>query len=446
MKKLLALLICLAMLPAFPAMAGERAQISLFRLTVTDENGQETEIGSAIPALDGQCLFTNAIIDDAEAVKAYGPDGVAYQPQFVTERGSGIAMLVLDQAAGCKVPALSKNSAYRSRLVGVTRHGLTYDMPAISVVDTVYQGMPAVLVSAKEPLRPGAVLVDDQGDLIGMTVAEWGEGEARYVALTGDVMMDELLTSMLVEPEKVENPKIAGRTSWLLDAYLIYWDGMLAVDWSDSEIDGLNSRSVMTVYVECASNNYYVYYTADPSDGVMFVDVAPGYEYRVWVNHSYGMPDLARLAEYALEVKIPEAGNYGYHGFTNECYLAWAPAEDTPDVSEKLPALEPITAEALEDAGRKLYLQAMNTYAIDEELETSLTLVLQSPEGYVFHSLSGYIFMPDIQDEDVWNAEVTPLFKRYLTYSDTSSFAPGEYTLSYLISGEWAGSVTFTLE
>lgn len=445
MKKLLALLICLALLPVFPAMADGRAEISLFRLTVTDANGQEREIGSAIPALDGQFLFTGAIIEDAEAVTAYGPDGTAYALQFAAERGSGITMLALNQVAECTVPALSEADASRSRLVGVTRNGLTYDRPGVSVVDTVYQGLPAVLVSAKESLMPGAVLVDDRGDLVGMTVAEWGEGEARYVALTGDTLMGELLASMVEETEKVENPKLAGRTTWLLDAYLIYWDGALAVDWSDSEIEGLNSKSTMTVYVECVTNDYYVYYTADPADGVMLVDVAPGYEYRVWVNHNYGIPDLARSADYALSVEIPEAGNYDYHDFTSECYLAWAPADETPDVDERLPALEPITAETLENAS-KLYLQAIDTYKIDEELETTLTLVLESPEGYVFHSLSGYRFMPEIQDEDVWNAEVTPLFKRYLLYNDTPSFAPGEYTLSYLISGEWAGSFTFTIE
>ena len=54
--------------------------------------------------------------------------------------------------------------------------------------------------------------------------------------------------------------------------------------------------------------------------------------------------------------------------------------------------------------------------------------------------------MPEIQQEDIWNAEVTTLFRQYQTYNGSGSFAPGEYTLSYLIGGQWAGRIAFTLE
>lgn len=456
MRRLLALLLCLALLPIMPALAEARAQVSLFQLTSTDEDGRETPIGSAILALDWQLLLTSVIVDDPAALKAYAPDGSVYRVLEAVKGGGGLVLLVLDQAVNGNVVEFSALDARNARLVGVTMNGLLYDMPVLSLAKTVYQDQDAYLVSARERLRPGAVLLDSEGGLIGITVAEWGEGEARYVALTGEAMIEAFLANAQEEPRHVENPrvenpkgenpKVGGRTSWLLDAQLGYWDGMLVVDWSESEIAGLNSRSVITVYIECADNNYYVYDTSDPSELVMLLDVVPGHEYSVWVNHTYGTQDFSRTAENAITVKIPEAGAFTDYGFTDDCYLAWAPAEDTPDVSERLPALAPITAAALEDDGRKLYLQAVNTYEVDEELETSLILVLQTPEGYIFHSLNGYIFMPEIQEEDVWNADVTPLFKRYLLYNDTSSFAPGEYTLSYLIGGKWAGSFTFTIE
>lgn len=445
MRKLLALLICLMLVPLLPA-AAESASGALFRLTLVDGSGGETQLGSAVLALDAQLLFTGAVIDDPAQVRAYAPDGSVHALQYAIDGDSGITLLVLDEETRLPVPDLSMTEPARSRLVGLTRNGLTYDKPAASVSKAVYGGRDASLVSAKERLLPGAVLMDSAGNLVGITVADWGEGEARYVALTGYALIDALMAALIAEPEQTGDSRVDGRTSWLMDAALRYEDGALTVDWSGCEIEGLNDQSEITVYVECPVNHYYVYYTAPASDAMMAVDVVPGYEYNIWVNHAYGTQDEDRMAQYAQNVRIPEAGAFTDYGFTDVCYLAWAPADETPDASEKLPALEPVTAETLGDSDRRLFLQVTNTYAVEEELETSLVIVLQTPEGYVFHQLNGYIFMPEIQTEDVWNADVTQLFMRYLRYNDTLSFAPGEYALSYLIGGQWAGRFTFTLE
>ena len=446
MRKLLALLICLALLPVFPALAEESAPSALFRLTRVDESGGETDIGCAVLALDAQLLFTSAIIDDPARVRAYAPDGSAHALQYAITGSSGIMLLVLDDATELPVPDLSAAEAARSRLVGRTLNGLTYDRPAASVSKTVYEGNDASLVSAKERLMPGAVLLDGLGNLVGMTVAEWGEGEARYVALTGSALVGAMLDAMFAEPDQAEDHEVGGDTAWLPDATVSYQEGTLLIDWSGCEIEELDGQSEITVYVECTANPYYVYYTVNASEQMVAVDAVPGYEYNVWVGPASGAQDDVLLAQYALNIRIPETEAFTDDGFTDECYLAWAPSDETPDVSEKLPALEPVTAEALEDGDRRLFLQVTNTYAVEEELETTLIIVLQTPEGYVFHTLSGYIFLPEIQTEDVWNAEITALFERYLRYNGTSSFAPGEYTLSYLIGGRWAGGFTFALE
>ena len=445
MRRLLALLLCLLLFPALTAWAEEPGQVALFRVTETDENGQETTVGTAVLALDSQFLFTSAVVEDPGRISVYGPDGAAHRVQVIFSGDSGIAMLILEEAAEEPIPLLSAEGAASGRLVGLTAKGLLYDLPAASVSQTVYQGQEASLVSAREALLPGAALVDGAGRLIGITVAEWGEGEARYVALTGDAFIQAVLETLIGELAP-EDSQGLGNDAWLMDAALTYEEGVLTVDWRNCQLEGLNEESVVTAYVLCPVNSYYLYYTADPEQEEINLDVAPGYTYNVWVSVTDGEPNPGLSPEYALSVTIPDEGDFTDYGFTNECYLAWAPADETPEADAKLSALEPITAEALEDENVRLYLQVINTYAVEEELETSLTLVLQSPEGYVFHSMNGYIFMPEIQEEDVWNAEVTELFERYLMYNGSGSFAPGEYTLRYLIGGQWAGSVSFTLE
>ena len=436
MRKLLALLICLTLLPAMPARAEARAAIPLFRLTATDADGVETEVGSALLALDGQMLFTGAAVPGR--LTAYAPDGSAHAVGQIVSGGGGLTLLILEEDANLPVGGLSGADVSKSRLIGLTANGLFYDAPVTGAARSVYQGYEVWLVSAAEPLRPGSALVDAEGGLVGLTVAEWGEGEARYAVLAGDALIEALSAEVEAEPE-------LGDSVWL-EAELGYEAGLLSIDWSRCEVDGLDADSVFTVYVECGANPYYLYFDMEPVASATYTEAVPGYEYRVWVECHHGEPSGGLPGKYARSIAIPEAGDFTDDEFSNECWLAWAPAGETPDVDARLPALEPITAQTLTDASRTLYLQAVNTYAVEEEMETTLILVLETPEGYVFHSLSGYIFLPEAQAEDVWNADVSELFANCLMYSDSMGFSPGTYTLSYLIGGQWAGRISFTLE
>lgn len=436
MRKLLALLMCLVLLPLLPAMAEESAAVPLFRLVATDEGGQEVTLGSGLLFLSRDMLLTAAA---ADAVKAYGPDGAAYGIVEVTGFADGLNILVLDREAEGYYPStLSYLTGLDGYVVGVTRDGQPYLAPAVSGTRALYDGREAALVSATEPLLPGAMMIDAWGDVMGAAVASWGEGENRYVLLTGKELTASLMDARL--------PETPDGTAWLMDAELSYADGLLTVDWSGCELDGQDGDSVITVFVQGDTNPYYMYYIIPASEGQVRVDVAPGYSYNVWVSHTHGELD-ANLSWYnILPVDIPEAEQLVDYGFTDECWLAWSPVGEEPDMAERLPELQPITAETLSDSARALYLQVVNTYAVEEEIETSLTLMLETPEGYVFHTLNGYIFMPELQTEDVWSADVSGLFTSYLTYSERGVFAPGPYTLSYLIGGQWGGRVTFTLE
>ena len=434
MRKLLILLICLALLPMLPAAAEESARTPLFRLTATDENGQETNVGSALLALEGHMLFTGAPMDGQTGLTAYAPDGSAHAVREAVAGGGGLTLLILEEGADVPFGGFSQERIGAGRLVGLTANGRWYDAPVTGATKAVYRGYDVWVVTAGEALRPGSVVVDAEGGLIGLTVAEWGEGEARYVVLAEDA----LLEAMAAEIQE-------GGTEWL-DAELRYEDGLLVIDWSGCELDGPDENSGITVYVECAANAYYVYYEVEPTVYATYTEAVPGYDYLVWVERHYGEPSGNLSLKHALNIAIPEADDFTDDDFTSECWLAWAPAGEVPDPTAKLPALEEITAETLMDPSRTLYLQVVNTYAVDEEMETTLILALETPEGYVFHTLNGYIFLPEAQEEDVWNADVSELFTRCLMYGDAMTFTPGAYTLSYLIGGHWAGRVTLTIE
>lgn len=438
MKRLLMLLLCLMLLP-LPAMAAEAAQPSVFLLTSVNEAGEETVLGSGLLMLEGDVLLTSAPIpEELESVRAYAPNGEVYEVLFSIPGEHGVQMLVLYGESTLPFAGVVRAEGMGGMLVGVTEKGLRYSAPAENVTRTTFEGHDAWLVSAKEPLLPGAVLIDDNGDVFGVTVADWGEGEARYVAVTGDAFVSFLMGS---------SGTTDGDSEWLTDVRFSYDAGMLTVDWSGCEIDGLSEDSAFTMYFEDVKNTYISYVTGNSEKTSMSIIVVPGREYRFWVRHSHGEADgSARPEDKAMGFTVPELGTLTEYGFTEESYLAWSRVDETPDATAELPKLEFISADSLRNPDIRLYLQVINSYVVDEEIERDMVYVLHTPEDYMFFLGAGYIFGPEYMERDVWNADITEMFDDYLTYNGTGVFAPGEYTVSYVIGGQWAGGFSFTLK
>lgn len=437
MKKLLMLLLCLMLLPR-PALASEAVQPSVFLLTTVDEAGQETMLGSGLLMLEGDVLLTSAPIPEAlESVRAYAPDGKVYEVLFSIPGEQGMQMLILYGESTLSFAGVVRADGANGMLVGMTQKGLRYSALAESVTRATFAGYDAWLVSAKEPLLPGAALIDGNGNVFGITVADWGEGEARYVAVTGDVFANLLMGS-------TENP--GDDSEWLTDVQFSCDAGLLTVDWSECEIGGLSEDSTFTLYFEDVKNPYFSYIFGDSEKTSMNVILVPGRDYRFWLRHTHGEAEVtARPEDKAMPFTVPELGTLTEYDFTEESYLGWSRADETPAADAELPKLEPVTADALRDPDIRLYLQVINSYTVTEEIERDMVYVLRTPEDYTFFLVAGYIFGPEYMDRDVWNADVTSLFADYLSYNGTGSFAPGEYTVSYVIGGQWAGGFSFTL-
>ena len=439
MKKLLMLLLCLMLLP-LPALASEAVQPTVFLLTAVDEAGQEVPLGSGLLMLEGDVLLTSAPVPETlESVRAYAPDGKVYEVLFSIPGDQSLMLLVLYGESTLPFAGVAATEDISGTLVGMTRKGLRYNDPAESVTRATFAGHDAWLVSAREPLMPGAALVDGNGDVFGITVADWGEGEGRYVAVTGNAFATLLMGG--------GNETSAGDSEWLTDARFSYDAGLLTVDWSECEISGLSEESTFTLYFEDVQNPYFSYITGDSEKTAMNILLAPGRDYRFWVRHSHGeASDAARPEDKAMTYTVPELGTLTDYGFTDESYLGWSRADETPAADAELPKLDPISADSLRDPDVRLYLQVINSYAVTEEIERDMVYVLHTPEDYTFFLGAGYIFGPSYMDRDVWNADVTDLFADYLSYNGTGSFAPGEYTISYVIGGQWAGGFSFMLE
>ena len=439
MKKLLAVLLCLALLP-LSAMAAGKNEPAVFVVTAVDAYGQETNLGSAVLLLGPDVMLSTAPLPtNLDTVRVCGPDGSSHELLFAMAGDAGMQMLVLNGESSLPYASLSRQEGANGTLVGVTEKGQRYSAPVTSAVKTRYEGHDAWLISAKEPLLPGAMILDDAGDLLGVTVAVWGEGEARYVALTGSALIGVLTGSAEAQ---------ADGSVWLTDAAMTYDAGALTIDWSECEIDGFSEESTFTLYFEDVMNTYTSYLTTSAGATSVSIVVVPGREYRVWLRHdqSADSREVSKPEDRAMSFAVPEIGTLTDYGFTSECYLAWALVGGAPEATEELPKLEFISADSLRNPDIGLYMQVINTYEVEEEIERDMIYVLHTPEDYTFFTGAGYIFMPEYQEHDAWNADITGMFEDYLVFNGTGNFAPGEYTVSYVIGGEYAGGFSFWLK
>ena len=126
-----------------------------------------------------------------------------------------------------------------------------------------------------------------------------------------------------------------------------------------------------------------------------------------------------------------------------ELYLGVVPvgSEENAVKAEKL---ERITVADILDTETDFCLQAVSQYAVTEEISVTMQTVLTTPEGYAFMMDSSFYFLPEIQDNDVWNATLEYIFDNYQQFSGFIS--AGEYSVAYYFDGQQAGSLTFTIE
>ena len=137
---------------------------------------------------------------------------------------------------------------------------------------------------------------------------------------------------------------------------------------------------------------------------------------------------------------IPAAEPSTRFNYQQECYPAVGEA-DIPDEIELARS-----DWNLDDylAGKRLYLQVIGSYDVEEFVQEFLTFILYAPDGQVyFYNVAYFNYEPEIAAHDAWHADLTELFESCLT--DSGSAPSGTYTIAYYIKGELAGSTEFEI-
>lgn len=440
-RMLAALLALMLLIPAF-AWAETGVSGALYLLVSRSEEGIDTPVGSAVVFADQSTLLTSVwALGSREGLLAVGEGGEFTITQLVRPtENSELLLLTLDRPTPAK-PLLLGHSQGQLSVLGHTVQGETLVSPAAHVTAAAVRTQETVLYSAASPLLPGSVLLNETGDLAGLTLSAYGEGVNRYFALTSTALLEEFTAAQAAEA--------AASGNWITDFAISYKDGLVAVDWSASQLSCEGKGCTFTLYYADAQNPYYSYLPVSGGTSAQ-LPLVPGRTYRVWLEHLHSEEAnpaaLTSAPHQVLPVpQLPPFALYDYRD--SDIYLASAPAQDADAlVNTYLPPMENITAQSLSAPDSAFFLQVFSTYAVEENIEANLLVTLTTPEQYCILYPAAFIFDTSLQHNDVWNADITRLFTDYAAFSPTGGLASGTYTLRYYLDGALANEYSFTLE
>ena len=302
-------------------------------------------------------------------------------------------------------------------------------------------GSAGMTLTAMEGLKPGSATYDRDGRLTGMILASLGEGEGRYLAV-GALTLSALLND--VPAPQAEDPVSS------------------AADLLDTKIDGgylyVTPRGMSTpseqdaaVYYMDAGNGYYSWVVgeAGAKDLEFTLPAVPGRTLLVWFaagGTEHGDAEFGELLKNQdpLVVEPPTASPIDRYDYKQDCYLAVERLGKVVGVTERLEPAEGVTGAMLTDASNKLYFQVNSTYTVTEIMSESLLICLYTPDGSCLTNIATFIWGTEYMARDDWHEDVTELFT-YYAESCGGELPPGEYTLTYYIGADLAGSYTFVL-
>lgn len=403
----------------------EAVQNVLYRIVLRTEEG-DTTLGSSVLFLEKSVLLTAAGCCRDGSLYAVGPDGEHRIIAFDVLSDSGVALMEMETPAAAEPLTLSAfSTAGMATLYGVDASGKGQVMPLRGTGRDMYHQQETLRLIGEEGLLPGAFMLDAQGQLLCVVIAQQAEGRGVYTALTA-----ELLYSALTGEKDVEA---------FLPVTLAWEKGLLKISWEDGERTG----GSYLITVSGGDNNYYTTHAAKAELHSGELAVPPGHVYHVqvqWVEEGAQAIEPVWSAMASLDVP---AEPFARHGYTQECYLASAPAGK--QVDRVLPPLEDVNLAVLSDEKSDIYLQVRSAYDVSETERLLMTVELIGPDGQFYFADLGYTFSPEHETQDGISVPVDELFAGCAKFSG-GSVRPGDYVLRYAFEGCLAGEFAFTVK
>lgn len=276
-----------------------------------------------------------------------------------------------------------------------------------------------------------------------------GEYRLRY-AIAGKTA-DEYVFTLAPEGTAAPEETNSSRSAGFLTGYTVACEGgYVTLDWSNLTALPTGEDLTYVAFIQYGENAYYTYYEMAAEARQAEFHAIPGVDCVVWLAYTHG-DSIAELHPQSPDectfVPAAQKQPFTLNGFTHvRAGLAASDAESPEDDGVYLPEA-PITRQMLTDRAVPVYFQTEDTYSVTEiSSDYPMAIVLFTPDGLVFAERSGYVFMPEICDGDIWARNLEALLSSYESLTGDAAWPAGEYTIGYYIGGFVADEFTFTLE
>lgn len=434
-KRLFILLLALALTAVMPALAAEPPTPGDALYLITERTGStDVVLGTAVLfRQQDQLLTSDLVCGEGKNLSAIGMDGRHSVASITRLAETGVALLTLSTPSDRTPLELAPASALpRSLLLGSTPDATPMASPVYNSALTVFRDQPALQVFTQDLMLPGAVLVDDQGRLAGLSMMNLAEGQYASAALLTGALEEALAAKGMT--------RTMDKGNWIAPT-LTMAKGSLMADWTGQT----REEGVYVMYVMGATNGYYTSYVYGAEASTGEVLLPPGHDYAVvmqWApdrdSHStQGMFDHAQL------VRVP-AETFTDYAFTDRSWLCSAPLGSEEPAQPESTRITTLTTAEMGAPTMAYFLQIINTYQVTESVTLPMTVSVTAPDKSFCYDVYNYVFDPALQAEDAFAIDVTGLLKDCVALSGGS--APvGEYTVSYSIGGQVAGTYAFTV-
>ena len=441
MKKLFVWILVLGIVMT-AACAGGETMPDLYDLYGETEEGRMW-VGFAIPILDGVQLTSSAgLYGDPSEIDVW--DGANLNSVFYATTEARGKLLVLLSDMEDKTPGIpmyyvvdTDQELKTGDLIvrSGDSMGSRINRAVYDAVPITWQEMDCLLLTLSGDTPLGSALQTREGELAGLVVAQYAEGENRYIALSIAELrkcLDKVADKLSEESDGIS---MAGYTVNVENTNTVTFD------WSGVELPEIPEGKALFHVVADLDSDYLTYLEITPGDKTMVMFLTPGRTYvSGFVMCDKGtMPDLP---EQYRETTVPEAEPLTEYSFHSEIFAIGDLAEDAP--ASAMPTVpEEITEEFLRSGRSCIY--SVTSYDVDKIIDSlSLLVTLTSPEGSNYRWESYWIYHPSYEQRDEWYERISD--SGLLDMLNENGYPEGEYEMCIYIDGKLADTFTFTLK
>ena len=443
MKKCMILILALLLSLAACAFAEEAAGKEADLFDLWNYGGESmTWVATGVPVTDGVLLTSAAALPENTDQLAVSDGKTVWEVKAVLPDSSGLLATVFYETEG--KPA--RYGSYALLPYGHTAEagnctirsgddlGSRINSRILSADSITRKDNRCLLLSLDRSVPLGSAVLTAEGELAGIVVAYYAEGENRVLAMPPEEMarcMTEA-TSLLANLPGWGNPA---------EGFRVTRDkNEVTIDWKDMTLPEKGENETLYLIVLDTGNNYLNYYPAEVEERTIQLLLTPGRCYVTGIAATENIPD--RIPEQFDVILLPEAKKLTEHRFQSVvCAIAEMP-ENAGENTEPVPVKE-VTEELLRSG--RAYFFSTSSYEVEETLDDQTLLVtLTDPVGVNYAYESRWIYGPEYMNEDTWYLSLTEIG---LTSSlDQNGYPAGEYRMAFYVNGELGDSFTFELK